>query len=244
MNPNLGKLYYAFTTRPKEMTAWEMEDWVDGQSKRTGRGFYVPKGEIFCRVLNQNGILCKNTKNFGTSSILVHYKRYHVVEYHTSAPRSRTRTKEQAERSKKCFEQQVLQVLRANNINENGTWEELTEMIKRYELREKQLGSKKATQIRQAYDASEANEQDDAALISIRRPVAEVFSTVIENNAKLAKSITAMGKATEMEAERQKMVSPRKRAVSDIGKEGIEKRARTEEKTSLSAGGTIENNPQ
>ncbi|TGO20526.1 hypothetical protein BPAE_0288g00080 [Botrytis paeoniae] len=43
------------------MTAWEMEDWMDEKLKKSGRGYYVPKGEIFCHALNQDGSLCKNT---------------------------------------------------------------------------------------------------------------------------------------------------------------------------------------
>ncbi|TGO79978.1 hypothetical protein BELL_0018g00330 [Botrytis elliptica] len=237
MNPNLGKLYYQFTSRPKEMTAWENEDWIDEKSKETRRRFYVPKGEIFCRAPNQDGSLCENTKRDTPVNLWRHYRTMHA-EFKASATRTRYITKEQEKRAEKCFEKQVLLVLRANNIDENGTWDELTDMIKNYELREKE-----ATQIEQLDDDSESSEQNDPALISIRRPVEEVFSKKNEKNAREAKSLPAIGKVIGIKTERQKMVSLRKRAVPDTGKEGNQKRARMEEKTSLSADGIIEINP-
>ncbi|TGO17990.1 hypothetical protein BTUL_0013g00660 [Botrytis tulipae] len=242
MNFSLGQLYDQFTTRPKEMTAWEMEDWIDEKSKRTVRGYYIPKGEIFCRALNQDGSLCKYTKRVGLKkNILAHYSRNHAIEYHALAPRKSGITKKERERAMECFGKQVLQVLRANNIDEYGTWGELTFMIKVYELLEKQLESNKVTRIQQSGNASGATEQHDLALLSLKQPRTDVSSTTSGEKARGAKSIAAMGNVPEMQTERQKMVSPHKRAASNVGREGIRKRARTVEKTTLSAGGPIEN---
>ncbi|KAF7944795.1 uncharacterized protein EAE97_005428 [Botrytis byssoidea] len=209
MNFSLGQLYDQFTIRPKEMTAWEMEDWIDEKSKRSGRGYYIPKGEIFCRALNKDGSLCKLTKRVGPKNILAHCIRNHAIEYHGLAPRKSDITKEY------------------------GTWEELTFVIKVNDLLEKQLETEKVTQVQQSSNASGATEQHDLALISLKRPRTDVSSTTSGGKAIGAKSIAAMGKAPEMQTGRQKIVSPRR--------EGIGKRAITVERTTLSAGGTIEN---
>ncbi|KAM0124965.1 hypothetical protein ACHAP3_010042 [Botrytis cinerea] len=71
---------------------------------------------------------------------------------------------EEAERARKEFEKQVLEVLRADNIN-------------KYKLRENKLGSKKATQVEQSDDTSEANPLHDSALSSIKRPRDDGSST-------------------------------------------------------------------
>ncbi|KAM0173496.1 hypothetical protein ACHAPF_006736 [Botrytis cinerea] len=84
---------------------------------------------------------------------------------------------EEAERARKEFEKQVLEVLRADNINENGTLEELTDTIQKYKLRENKLGSKKSTQVEQSDDTSEANALHDSALSSIKRPRDDGSST-------------------------------------------------------------------
>ncbi|TGO46676.1 hypothetical protein BCON_0312g00050 [Botryotinia convoluta] len=186
MNSNLGELYRQFTTRPKEMTAWEMEDWMDEKSKKTGRGYYIPKGEIFYVKTRKDSRL----RHF---YITTKENMWLNIMHRLLAP------VEEAERAMKCFEKQVLQVLRANNINENGTWDELTDMIENYELREKKLKSKKATQIEQSDNASGATEQHDPALLSMKRPRADASSTTSGENAKGAKSIAAMGKTTEMQ---------------------------------------------
>ncbi|THV47703.1 hypothetical protein BGAL_0294g00100 [Botrytis galanthina] len=242
MNSNLGHLYDRFTTRPKEMTAWEIEDWIDKRLKRSGRGYYIPKGEIFCRALDQDGSLCKYTRRVSHGqSILTHCRRHHVIEYNALAPREPGMKKEEKERAMECFGEQVLQVLRANNINEFGTWDELTAMIKNYELREKQLESKKTTQLQQSGNFSGAIEQHDSALLSMKQPRADVSSTIISGeNTRGVKSIAAMGKTTGMQSEKQMMVS-RKRAASNGDREGDGKLARTVERTTLSAAGTIEN---
>lgn len=60
MSSKLDKLYSLFTIRPKELTAWEKEDWTEEQSGKVRRGYYIPKREIFCRALNRDGSLCKS----------------------------------------------------------------------------------------------------------------------------------------------------------------------------------------
>ncbi|TEY46815.1 hypothetical protein BOTCAL_0313g00060 [Botryotinia calthae] len=240
MSYKLDKLYSLFTTRPKEMTAWEKEDWTDEESKHVRRGYYIPKKGIFCRVLNQDGSLCKNAQKFKSNNLFGHYRTVHVAEYLELPPRTHNITEGEAERARKEFEKQVLKVLRANNINENGTLEELTDMIENYELREKKLGSKKATQVEQSYDACEANEHHDSALSSMERPRDYVSSTASGKNNEGTKSIVAIGKATETQPEVQRIVS-RKRAMSDTAREGIEKRVKTEKRTPLPAGKVIRN---
>ncbi|KAF7900979.1 hypothetical protein EAF00_003200 [Botryotinia globosa] len=197
------------------MTAWEMEDWIDEKSKRTGRGYYIPKGEIFCRALNKDGSLCKYTNRFAPKSILRHCSRNHAIEYHALAPRRSGITKKARERAMECFGEQVLQVLQANNINEYGTWEELTFMIKIYELLEKQLESQKFTRVQQSGNASGATEEHDLALLSLKQPRIDVSSTTRGEKARGAKLIAAMGKVHEMQTERQKMVSSREQASSN-----------------------------
>ncbi|TGO66722.1 hypothetical protein BOTNAR_0055g00080 [Botryotinia narcissicola] len=216
MNFSLSQLYDRFTARPKEMTVWEMEDWIDEKSKRTGRGYYIPKGEIFCRALNQDGSLCKYTRRVGLNkNILAHCSRNLAIEYHALAPRKSGITKREngpwTVSGNKCFKYCEQMILISH---EYGTWEELTFMIKVYELLEKQLESEKVAQVQQSGNTSGATEQHDLALISLKRPRTDVSSTTSVEKARGAKSIAAMGKVSKMQNERQKIVSPHERACS------------------------------